>query len=152
MISSSLVQTFHSHAYLKELSERHLMVLASGARPFTTPADNYLAREGSSANAFYLIQSGHVALETEVPKRGTVRLQTMGPGEIIGWSWLIPPHRWRFDCVAVDDVQGISFEANWLREQCECDHELGYHLLRHLMTVLASRLAATRIQLLESSQ
>jgi CRP/FNR family cyclic AMP-dependent transcriptional regulator len=152
MIASGIVKTFQSHAFLKDLSERHLMVLASGARPFTATAGSYLAREGSSANAFYLIQAGHVALETNVPKRGTVRLQTMGPGEIIGWSWLAPPHRWRFDCVAVDNVQGISFEAHWLREQCECDHELGYHLLRHLLTVLASRLAATRMQLLESSQ
>jgi CRP-like cAMP-binding protein len=143
MSSSSILQTFHSHAFLKDLSDRHLMILASGARPFTAAANEHLAREGTTATAFYLIQSGHVALCTRVANRGEVRLQTLGPGEVVGWSWLVPPYRWRFDCLALDAVQGIALDGTWLREQCECDHELGYQVLKHLLAVLASRLAAT---------
>jgi len=146
MSSSSIVQTFHSHAFLKDLSDRHLMILASGARPFTAATDEYLGREGASATAFYLIQSGHVALCTRVANRGEVRLQTLGPGEVVGWSWLVPPHRWRFDCVALDAVQGIALDGAWLREQCERDHELGYQVFKHLLVVLASRLEATLAQ------
>jgi CRP/FNR family cyclic AMP-dependent transcriptional regulator len=147
MSPPSIVQTFQSHAFLKDLGERPLMTLASGARPFTASAGEYLASEGASANAFYLIQAGHIALEAQVTGRGVVRLQTLGPGEVVGWSWLVPPHRWRFDCVAIDDVKGISFDAAWLREQCECDHELGYRLLKHLLGVVSGRLAAARLRL-----
>jgi hypothetical protein len=78
-----------------------------------------------------------------------VDVQTVGPGEVVGWSWVVPPHRWQFEARARDAVSGIVFDAAWLREQCESDHQLGYFLLQHLVTVLAGRLAATRLQLLD---
>jgi hypothetical protein len=69
------------------------------------------------------------------------------PGEVVGWSWLVPPHRWRFHCKASGAVRGLSFDASWLRDRCEKNHELGYHVLKELIGVLASRLAATRLEL-----
>jgi CRP-like cAMP-binding protein len=140
---------FAHHGFLHGLGERNLMILASGARPFTHEANEMLGREGEPARAFYLIQAGHVALEVATPQHGLVTIETAGKGDIVGWSWLVPPHRWKFDCRALDRVQGLAFDAEWLREKCENDHELGYHLLKQLVTVLASRLAATRLRLLE---
>jgi hypothetical protein len=49
----------------------------------------------------------------------------------------------------VDAVQGLKFDAEWLREKCAQDHELGYLLSKQLLTVLGNRLAATRLQLLD---
>jgi len=125
------------------------MLLASGARPFTAAPGEMLAREGETAKAFYLIQAGHVALQLHTSDRGVVPIKTVGTGEIVGWSWLVPPHRWQFDCRAVDAVQGLAFDAVWLREKCEQDHELGYHLLKQLVAEIANRLAATRLELLD---
>jgi CRP/FNR family cyclic AMP-dependent transcriptional regulator len=149
MTEQGVLGTFASHGFLSALSERHRMLLASGARPFTAGPGELLAREGETAKTFYLIQAGHVALDLHTPDRGVVSIQTVEAGEIVGWSWLVPPHRWQFDCRAVDPVQGLAFDADWLREKCEQDHELGYHLLKQLVTVIANRLAATRLQLLD---
>jgi CRP-like cAMP-binding protein len=146
MAEQGILGAFASHAFLQGLSQRHLMILATGVRPFTAAPGEYLGREGDSARAFFLIQSGHVALETQRSGQGGVRVQTVGQGEVVGWSWIVPPYRWQFDCRAVDQVQGLSFAAEWLRDQCEQDHELGYHLMKHLLAVIASRLAATRKQ------
>ncbi len=149
MSEEGLLGAFASHAFLHGLNPRHRMLLASGARPFTAAAGDLLAREGEEAKAFYLVQSGHVVLSTRPPGRGNVEVQTVGPGEVVGWSWLVPPHRWQFEARARDAVAGIVFDGEWLRDQCEKDHQLGYFLLKHLVTVLAGRLASTRMQLLD---
>ncbi len=149
MTASSITGVFAQHAFLQPLGERLLMTLASGATPFTAEAGTVLAREGEPARYFYLIQTGRVAINIHTNKRGDVPIQTVGPGEVLGWSWLVPPHLWQFDCRTLEAVQGIKLDAEWLREKCEQDHELGYHLLRQLLTVLATRLASTRRQLLD---
>jgi CRP-like cAMP-binding protein len=149
MSEQGVLGAFASHAFLGSLSERHRMLLASGTRPFKAAPGTLLAREGESANAFYLIQAGNVSLDLHIPGRGPASILTVGPGEIVGWSWLVPPHRWQFDCRAVDAVQGLAFDAEWLREKCDQDHELGYQLLKELVTVVSNRLAATRLQLLD---
>jgi len=147
MNGSGLLSVFDSHEFLKTLSNQHRMVLASGARPFTKKPGEYLAREGETANTFYLLQSGHVQLETRQRDQGKVNIHTAGPGDIVGWSWIVPPHRWQFDCQANDEVQGIAFDAVWLRDRIEADHELGYQILRKVVDVIAVRLAETRTQL-----
>jgi CRP-like cAMP-binding protein len=123
------------------------MLLATGAKPFTAAVGDYLCREGEPAKAFYLIQSGHAEVGTQTANRGQVVVQQVGPGDVVGWSWLLPPYRWQFDARAVEMVQGLTFDAEWLREKCEQDHELGYQLLIQLLAVMASRLAGTWRQL-----
>jgi CRP/FNR family transcriptional regulator, cyclic AMP receptor protein len=152
MSESGLLGVFGGHAFLNGLGPRHLMLLASGVKSVRFGAGDYLGRDGETAKAFYLIQSGHVALEMHARDRGAVPVQTVGPGEVVGWSWLVAPHCWRFDCRAVDAVQALAFDAEWLREKCDQDHELGYQLLKHLVTVMASRMTATWQQLLETSK
>jgi CRP-like cAMP-binding protein len=138
-----------SHAFLNGLSEPLRLRLASNVRPFSKNASEYLAREGEPAKVFYLIQSGRVGIGTYLGERGSVPIQTVGPGEVVGWSWLLPPFRWQFDARAMDTVQGLLLDADWLREQCEHDHELGYHLLKQLVATISSRLAAARVQKLD---
>jgi CRP-like cAMP-binding protein len=152
MSDEGILGTFASHAFLRGLDRRHLMLLASGARPFQAGAGDVLAREGEAARAFYLIQSGHITLSARAGARGNIEVQTVGPGEVVGWSWLVPPHRWQFEARARDAVAGIAFDAEWLRNLCEHDQPFGYYLLKHMVIVLAGRLAATRLQLLDVYQ
>jgi CRP-like cAMP-binding protein len=147
MNGSGILGVFDSHDFLKTLSTQHRMVLASGARPFTKKPGEYLAKQGESANTFYLLQAGHVRLEARQGDQGKVGIHVAGPGEIVGWSWIVPPHRWQFDCLAEDDVQGLVFDAAWMRDKIDADHELGFHILRKLVTVIAARLAETRSHL-----
>jgi CRP/FNR family cyclic AMP-dependent transcriptional regulator len=146
-MNEGLLGTFASHAFLHRLGDRHLMLLASGVKPFKAAPGDCLACEGEPAKAFYLIQSGHVEVGMQKGNREETIVQQLGPGDVVGWSWLLPPHRWQFNARAVDSVGGIAFDGEWLREKCEQDHELGYHLLTQLLEVVASRLAATWRQL-----
>jgi CRP/FNR family transcriptional regulator, cyclic AMP receptor protein len=149
MTDVAILDAFASHAFLEALSEQHRMRLASGVRAFRAAPGEYLAREGEPAHAFYLIQAGHVGIGTHLGERGAVPIQTLGPGDVIGWSWLLPPYLWQFDARAEGAVQGLVFDAAWLRDQCEQNHELGYHLLKQLLAVVGSRLAACRIHHLD---
>lgn len=105
-------------------------------------------REGDPANRFYLIERGKVALESSRPEREPVLVQYVGPGDVLGWSWLFPPYYWHFDARAAEATDAIFFYGARLREQCEEDHDLGYELLKRMSAVIIQRLQATRKQLL----
>lgn len=146
MTDPKLVEALAKHNFTKGLSEKHRMQLAEGAEPFAADAGEYLFQEHEHAGSFYLIQSGHVEIGSHLAERGNAVIQRIGGGDVVGWSWLLPPFRWQFDARAVDNVAGLSFDATWLREQCERDHDLGYHLLKELVAVISSRLSAARLQ------
>lgn len=137
------------HAFIRALNKNHQMILTAAAEPFEAKPGELLAKEGGRADKFLLIQSGQAKLGVETPEADFVPLQTIGRGDVVGWSWLLPPYRWQFDCRAANAVRGLSLDARWLREKCQEDHELGYSLLRELLAVIAGRLTATRRQLLK---
>lgn len=111
-------------------------------------AGEFIFREGDPANRFYLIHSGTVALESRT-NDGPRVVQTIGPGDVLGWSWLFPPYFWHFDARAVEPVEAVFFYATPLRAECEADHELGYELLSRMAQIVITRLQATRRQLLD---
>lgn len=112
-------------------------------------ANARLCREGDIADKFFLILGGSVAIELHAPHAGKRRIQTLGPGDAIGWSWIVPPHRWQFDVRSIEPVRVAEFEAGRLRELCEQNHTIGYYVCKRLLEVLARRLAGTRLQLLD---
>ena len=148
MALPGILGAFANHTFLKELHDRHLMKLAQGASPFSKKQGEYLTRAGSKSAGLFLIQSGKVEIDIQRSETEHLVLQTLGPGEIVGWSWSVPPYQSHFDTRVIEDVSGILLEGNWLRSQCDVDHELGYFLLRQTIAVLSSRAIATRTQLL----
>jgi CRP/FNR family transcriptional regulator, cyclic AMP receptor protein len=105
--------------------------------------------EHSNAEHFYLIQSGKVALETFVPGRGMVTIQTLAPSEALGWSWLFPPLQWHFSASATEPTELIEFDAAHLREKAEENRDFGNELVRRVASVLLDRLQGTRKQLID---
>ncbi len=152
MNEPTILSVFESHPFVQGLSDHHRMRLASGVKPFKLVAGEYLAREGEPAHAFYLVQKGQVAIGTHLSEPGALPIETVGPGDVVGWSWLLPPFRWQFDARASGDVQGLAFDGAWLREQCEQDYALGYHLLKQLFMTVSRRLIASRQSELQRSQ
>jgi CRP/FNR family cyclic AMP-dependent transcriptional regulator len=140
-----------AHPFLHGLSRDHLGVLAGTASDVTFPARHRLFDDGGSANRFWLLQSGHVALDLHVPGRGRMKIDTIGMGELLGWSWLFPPYRWAFGAVAAGPVEAFEFDARAVRACCESDPLLGYELTTRLAHVVAKRLQATRIRLITAS-
>src|SRR3989304_10473252 len=107
---------------------------------------SYMIREGELANTFFLIRSGRVALEIDVSGKGGLRIETSGPGEILGWSWLIYPYRWHFSGVAVLDTQAIALDGECLRTKCDSDSHFGYEMLKRLAQGMERGGGATRPQ------
>ena len=98
----SLEVQIAEHPFLKGISPVHLKVLAALAMHSRFEAGESIFREGDPANRFYLIQQGKVALESGVGDRGTILIQTIGAGDVLGWSWLFPPYYWHFDARALE--------------------------------------------------
>ncbi len=109
----------------------------------------YLLREGEPADTFYVIRQGDIALETHMPQRGALTLQTLHPGDVLGWSWLVSPERTAFDARALGVVHAIEFDGRCLRGKCDQDHDLGYDILMRFVAVVVERLQAARLQLLD---
>jgi len=127
-----------------------LLELITGCGRFERfPADFMVFREGQPADRFYVLREGSVALEVASPERGPIVIQTLGPGEAVGWSWLFPPYRWHLDAVTRGAVAAIGFDGSCLRAKCDADHELGYELMGRFAELMLRRLMATRLQLLD---
>jgi len=139
------------HPFLHGLSRDHLAVLADAADDVTFPAQRRLFEDGGSATRFWLLQSGHVVLDLHVPGRGRMKIETIGMGELLGWSWLFPPYRWAFGAVTASPVEAFEFDARAVRACCESDPVLGYELTTRLAHVVAKRLQATRVRLITAS-
>jgi CRP-like cAMP-binding protein len=146
MARPAILDAFASHEFLRSLDDWCLMDLASGARPFSRAAGEYLTRKGETSDALYLIQSGTVLVGSETDGGVLSPLMTVGPGGVVGWSWAVPPYDSKFTCRADEPVSGLVLDAAWLRERCERNHELGYHLLRELIANLTRRLVASQEQ------
>jgi CRP-like cAMP-binding protein len=129
------------------LEDRHAEQLSGCSRLVGFDAGETLFREGEPAERFYVIRRGRVALELYVPGRGPLTIETIDEGEVVGWSWLFPPHTWHFDARAVSPVRAIAVDGVCIRGKCDDDHGLGYELMTRFSGVLLDRLNATRIRL-----
>jgi CRP-like cAMP-binding protein len=136
-----------AHPFLKGLTPHQCRLLADCAMFTKFQPGELIFREGDPANRFYLIRSGKVALEAYARDRGVIPIQTIGAGDILGWSWLFAPYYWHFDARAVEPTDAIFFYGTPLRTECEADHELGYELLKRIAEVMMNRLQATRRQM-----
>ena len=146
---SVLARTVAEHPFLQGMKPEHLAILTECAMLAEFKKGELIFSEGDPANRFYLIRSGRVELEAEVRERGRMHIQTIGPGDVLGWSWLFPPYYWRFDARAATSVRAIFFYGTRLREQCEQDPALGYDVMKRTAEVVIKRLQAARKYLVE---
>jgi CRP/FNR family cyclic AMP-dependent transcriptional regulator len=137
------------HAFLQGCAPEHVKLLSGCARNLRFDAGDYLLREGGAADEFYLIRHGRVALEINVPGRAPIVFSTLGEGEVVGASWLVPPYRWSFDARAVELTRAIGIDAACLRGKCDADVGFGYAMMKRFVPILSQRLHATRLQLLD---
>jgi CRP/FNR family cyclic AMP-dependent transcriptional regulator len=126
-----------------------LQSLIPAGRPARYSAGDRLFTEGGTADRFWLLRHGTVALDMAVPGRGAQVIETLGGGSVLGWSWLHPPYRWQFGAIARDPVESVMFDAVSVRERCDADPVFGYAVLRLFTPVLTARLQATRLRLLD---
>ena len=125
----------------------HEMVAKAEERSYDV--GEMLVREGRPAEEFFLVQEGKVALEVGSADREAITVETIGRGELLGWSWLVPPYRWRFDARATKPTQVIAINAAAARYALAAHPATAYQFLLKFLPVIAERLENTRVQLLD---
>jgi CRP/FNR family transcriptional regulator, cyclic AMP receptor protein len=137
-----------AHPFLGGVADERLARLSTWARRSPFHAGARVFSEGGHADRFWLIRDGKVRLSAEVPGRGDVEIEILGPHTVLGWSWLFPPYRWHFGAVAVEPTLTVELDAVGVRRLCDADPALGYDLTQRFMRVLVERLQATRARML----
>jgi CRP/FNR family cyclic AMP-dependent transcriptional regulator len=136
------------HPFLAGMNRNQLTLLTDCAVARHFKAGQTILREGEFANGFYLIETGKVTLESEIGLGETIVIQTICPGDLLGWSWMFPPYVWQFSARAIEPTTALFFYAAILREYCEKDHSLGYELLKRVSAVMVTRLQGAHNQML----
>ena len=145
----NLERILKEHPFLGGLDDKYIKLLVGCASNVVFKAGEFIFKEGGDADTFYFIRSGKVLIETYVPQQGPVMIRQRESGEILGWSWMVPPYKWHFDARATELTRAIAMDGKCLREKCEKDHDLGYEVMQRFSLIIAERLEATRLQLMD---
>ena len=136
------------HPFLAGMNHKQLVLLTNCAIPVHFGKGQIIFREGEMANRFYLIESGKVILQSTGRHGQPALVDTIGAGDLLGWSWIFPPYVWHFTARASEPTDAIFFYGTILREYCERDHSLGYELFKRMSAVMVKRLQAARENML----
>jgi CRP/FNR family cyclic AMP-dependent transcriptional regulator len=146
---NTLEPLIRQHQFFQGMEERHIPLIAGCAKNVRFEEGCVIFHQGDPADQFYLIHEGRVAVELIIPARGLTTVQTVGEGDVLGWSWLLPAYRWSFHARAQQPTRALAFNSKCLRAKCEKDHDLGYEVLKRLTNIVTERLEATNLQLLD---
>ena len=147
----NLKAIIEAHPFMQGLRPSQLTTLADCAMKTEFAPGQLIFHEGDIANRFYFILEGKVALKARSRGDSPVPIETIGAGEVLGWSWLFEPYTWHFDALAVEKTTAIFFYGTWVREQCEQDRDFGCELYKRVALIVIDRLQNARRRLLELS-
>src|SRR5215468_138681 len=145
----SAYELLAAQPFLAGLSRSQLDKLSSWTKKSYFHAGARLFEEGGRADRFWILREGHVTIDTHLPGGPGAVVDTLGPGAVLGWSWLFPPYRWHFGASAVETTLALELDGPGVRSLCEHDRVLGYELVTRFMGLVVDRLQATRLRLLD---
>ena len=148
MTTTTIRDLLADQPVLRGLEEDDLDLMAGCGRNDVVEPGVFLAREGEPADQFFVVRAGRVALEVHAPT-GPLLIETVGPGDLVGWSWIFPPYRWVYDVEALERARLVVIDAACLRDKCNADPAFGYRVMKTFAQVVAERLQATRLRLLD---
>jgi len=149
MKRKEIEELLHEHPFFRNMKPEWLALIAGCGRNVAFSPGDLIAKEGQDADQFYAVRHGKVAIEVYAAGTGSLTIQTLGEGAILGWSWILPPHRWMFDVRAAETTRAVVFDATCLRTKCDDVPAMGYEFMKRFAAVVTDRLNATRLQLLD---
>lgn len=142
------ISLISAQSFLRGLPARYVARLADVACHVSFPPRHRLFEEGGTADKFWLIDAGQVALDMLVPGQGRITIELLGRGDVLGLSWLQQPYQWRYGAITTQPMQAIEFDARAVRAACSLDPAFGYAIVTRFAVVAAHRLQATRARLI----
>ena len=143
------LETLKNIAFLHDFSDDHLQHLATLAESKDFPAGSVVFRDGQPSSSIYLVVRGDIALELNVPTRGAMQFQTVGSGELLGWSPVLGIGSMTATASVQTPTTLLAFDAAQIRAFCAQDLSFGFAFMRRIAQLLASRLSATRLVLMD---
>ena len=148
MTTRTIRELLAEQPVLRGLEADDLDLMAGCGRNDVVEPGVFLAREGEPADRFFVVRAGSVALEIHAPT-GPLLVETLGAGDLVGWSWIFPPHRWVYDVEVLERTRLVAIDAVCLRDKCSADPAFGYRVMHRFAQVVVERLQATRLRLLD---
>lgn len=149
MADKTIEQHIDAQEFLADLKPDFKKYLVEHARFRSLDANEVLFRYDTEADRFHLVTEGRVSIEVAAIEGPPLELQELGPGAILGWSWLIPPYRWSFQARAEEAGQVIEFNGRAVRDRCEANPEFGYEILKRFSALMSERLSSAREQMMD---
>ena len=137
------------HPFLEDCTPDFLNHLEEFATEATFEKDQTIFSEGEYADRFYLICEGKIRLDSGSNGKPGIAIQILGPGDVLGWSWLYPPFEWHFSARAVEPCKVVVLNAASLLIRAEEDPAFGYELMKRISKQVIHRLQATRKRLVQ---
>ncbi|MBI2094740.1 MAG: cyclic nucleotide-binding domain-containing protein [Candidatus Omnitrophica bacterium] len=137
------------YPFFRGMRARHLKEITRHAARVTFRAGEAIFEDGERADRFYLLMDGRIVVELYSPGYQDLLIQTLSAGDVLGWSWLVPPYQWRFNARAIAQTHAVGFDARRLRALCDRDQELGYEIQKRFLIVITARVESASLQLLD---
>lgn len=144
MAEKSIEQSIAEHPFFAGLPKKSVSFLASCAKKRRLVEDDVLFSHGGKADRFFLVLDGRVTVEVAAIQGPSLDLRELGPGDLLGWSWLIPPYQWHFQARAEEPSEVLEFDGAAVLRRCEEDPAFGYDLFKRFSGLMSERLAAAR--------
>jgi len=134
--------------FFKGMKNEHIELLSQHMEKDAFKVNEYIVKEGEPASKFFLILKGRVSIEMLSSEGKPFSIQTLTTGDIVGWSWMIPPYLSQFSVRALEATEMLVMDGELLKKKSEKNHEFGYELLKRLVSIFVQRLQATRQHLI----
>lgn len=144
-----LTRSLAEHPFVSGMSAADVEFLAGCTKNVRFAAGEFLFREGKAASELFLVRDGRVGLESHSAGRGSVTLETLGPGDVLGWRALFERYQWHLDGRALEPVLVFSVDGRCLQAKMEREPAFGFAVTRRLLFQAHQRLERARLQQLD---
>lgn len=147
---TSIEKRVAASEFFSGLGPDFIQFVATHAKARSFATGEVLFHYGERADRFYLVERGHVSVEVAAIAGPALELQDLGPGAVLGWSWVIEPHTWSFQARAKTPVELLEFDGNAILAHCEKDSRFGYEVLKRFAALMSERLHFARRKMMEA--
>lgn len=149
MSDKSIEDYLATHVFFSGLDDQSKQFLTGSALVREVKAGEVLFRQRESADKFYLLRRGEVSVQVPALMGPALEIQKLQEDQVLGWSWLIPPYRWNFQALALENTEVLEFDGSIILARCEQDPAFGYQLLKRFAGLMSERLDAARQKMMD---
>lgn len=149
MSDATALEYMRNHPFFDNLSSEYVEFLAQCASEIDVAQGDGIFSQGDRADRFYIVREGNVAVEVPALYGPTLEIQNLGPDQLLGWSWLIPPYEWDFQARATRDCRLLQFDGKKVLSRCESDTAFGYQIFKRFTVLMSERLTSARRKMME---